>query len=593
MLLAWKEKNDARYLYATAFIYGLSSGNHAIVGFFLPAIVFLYFFWKREQAPGSIAVCIALFLVGFSVYAYLPIRSYTEPSFDWGNPETLQGFLYQVTDRKDANVHFSVFDATARSDNALYAFFSGVWSAIRFFFLDVWNRLSPFVAIGVLGGGWLCFKKNKTLFVFFAWIIGINAAFFKGWGGESFFPAYISSCLLSSLFMAGIFRKISSGQSVLLNSLLPVGSPSNEIAGSKKTDWKRLGLIGLSVWIAYSAAMNYPRVDRSQSYSGETLLKPVFLSLENDSIFLAGISWFQFFYHNDVERLRDDVTGVRVWDFLESYPPSWITSRRFPELSIPDVKDHSFGSRQEGWNFFQEFVRLNHEKRPILTDQNIQLFDQFPMAEHFIPYKNVLLKYSDRDAEYNNGNNEAFEEFRRIIKREASQPGILFQKNWINKIAYYVPSFAEYFKSRNLLEEEEQALRLMYEFLGQRGPNWHKAMYRNLLARGLADLAEKHWKALNRDFPETYEFYIVNAWRQISNAKLNSALQSFRLASAIQPENFEPNLELAKAGIKSRKWEIAEIELKKARLKVTGLKELARVEKIQSTSKKAKNKQKN
>ena len=593
MLLAWKEKNDARYLYATAFIYGLSSGNHAIVGFFLPAIVFLYFYWKREQAPGSIAICMALFLVGFSVYAYLPIRSYTEPSFDWGNPETLEGFIYQVTDRKDANVHFSVFDATARSDNALYAFFSGVWSAIRFFFLDVWNRLSPFVAIGVLGGAWLCFKKNKTLFVFFAWIIGINAAFFKGWGGESFFPAYISSCLLSSLFMAGIFRKIPNGRSVLLNRSLPDGFRSNEKAGLKKTDWKRLGIIGLSVWIAFSAVMHYPRVDRSQSYSGETLLKPVFLSLENDSIFLAGISWFQFFYHNDVERLRDDVTGVRVWDFLESYPPSWITSRRFPELSIPDVKDHSFGSRQEGWNFFQEFVRLNQEERPILTDQNIQLFDQFPMAEHFIPYRNVLLKYSDSSAENYNGNVQAFEEFRRIIKREASQSGIIFQKNWINKIAYYVTSFAEYFKSRNLLVEEEMALRLMYEFLGQRGPNWHKAMYRNLLARGPADLAEKHWKALNSDFTGAYEFYIVSAWRQISNGKLNSALQSFRRASAIQPENFEPHLEMAKAGIKLRNWLLVEIELKKARLKATGLKELARVEKIQSMSKKAKIKQKN
>jgi hypothetical protein len=40
-------KEDVRFLYASAFLYGLSAGNHATVVFYLPAIVLLFFAWER------------------------------------------------------------------------------------------------------------------------------------------------------------------------------------------------------------------------------------------------------------------------------------------------------------------------------------------------------------------------------------------------------------------------------------------------------------------------------------------------------------------------------------------------------------------
>ncbi|MDH5400710.1 MAG: DUF2723 domain-containing protein, partial [Cyclobacteriaceae bacterium] len=99
-LLKWKEKEDVRFLYSAALIYGLSAGNHGTVAFYLPAILILFFFWCRQDRWKHLSLCALFFLWGFSVYLYLPIRSLTEPTFDWGNPETLQGFLFQVTDRK-------------------------------------------------------------------------------------------------------------------------------------------------------------------------------------------------------------------------------------------------------------------------------------------------------------------------------------------------------------------------------------------------------------------------------------------------------------------------------------------------------------
>ncbi|MFQ5583643.1 MAG: DUF2723 domain-containing protein, partial [Calditrichia bacterium] len=48
-LLKWKEKEDIRYLYSAALIYGLSAGNHGTVALYLPAILVLFFFWCRPN----------------------------------------------------------------------------------------------------------------------------------------------------------------------------------------------------------------------------------------------------------------------------------------------------------------------------------------------------------------------------------------------------------------------------------------------------------------------------------------------------------------------------------------------------------------
>ena len=76
-LLQWREKEDVRYLYCSALIYGLSAGNHGTVAFYLPAILILFFSWCRQDRWRHLSLCILFFLWGFSVYLYLPIRSLT------------------------------------------------------------------------------------------------------------------------------------------------------------------------------------------------------------------------------------------------------------------------------------------------------------------------------------------------------------------------------------------------------------------------------------------------------------------------------------------------------------------------------------
>jgi tetratricopeptide (TPR) repeat protein len=83
-----------------AFLYGVGLGNHHTLVFLLPSVV-LYFFANTESNKTRILLAsIIFFMIGFSVYLALPIRSVKDPGFDVGDPQTINR-LYRVILRKD------------------------------------------------------------------------------------------------------------------------------------------------------------------------------------------------------------------------------------------------------------------------------------------------------------------------------------------------------------------------------------------------------------------------------------------------------------------------------------------------------------
>lgn len=69
-----------------AFLVGLGVGNHQILIFFVPALAFA--FWK-EKTSRLVGAMLAVGLLGFSIYATLPIRARQNPPINWGEPKTL------------------------------------------------------------------------------------------------------------------------------------------------------------------------------------------------------------------------------------------------------------------------------------------------------------------------------------------------------------------------------------------------------------------------------------------------------------------------------------------------------------------------
>lgn len=106
LLAGWQlheGRGDARagrWLVATAFVYGLALGNHALSLLLAPGIAAFVLLvapcilWQRWRLVlGCLAV---LALTTAAVYAYLPLRSAMDPPLEYADTETWKGFWYVV-----------------------------------------------------------------------------------------------------------------------------------------------------------------------------------------------------------------------------------------------------------------------------------------------------------------------------------------------------------------------------------------------------------------------------------------------------------------------------------------------------------------
>ena len=112
--LLWRwaevEESGARRLALAGFLFGLGLGNHLTLALMLPAA--LCWIWargrtKRDLRRGLILAALAA-LAGLLVYAYLPFAASRRPPINWGDPVTLDRFLWVVTGRLYAPLVFGL-----------------------------------------------------------------------------------------------------------------------------------------------------------------------------------------------------------------------------------------------------------------------------------------------------------------------------------------------------------------------------------------------------------------------------------------------------------------------------------------------------
>jgi hypothetical protein len=98
-LEGWRRGGPGIFL-LTAYLYGLSFGNHMMVVLLFPSLLFAAvrcranFPWKR---PAFLLATVLLFTLGLSVYVYLPVRSSLEPVLNWGRPVNIERFIAHVS----------------------------------------------------------------------------------------------------------------------------------------------------------------------------------------------------------------------------------------------------------------------------------------------------------------------------------------------------------------------------------------------------------------------------------------------------------------------------------------------------------------
>jgi len=97
----WYEARSPRWFVLAFFLCGLGAANHTFMGVF--AVALAGFVVVAEPSiltrPGEIVRAGVAALIGLLPYAYLPLRSRADPRLDWGDPETLEGFVDVVLRR--------------------------------------------------------------------------------------------------------------------------------------------------------------------------------------------------------------------------------------------------------------------------------------------------------------------------------------------------------------------------------------------------------------------------------------------------------------------------------------------------------------
>jgi hypothetical protein len=144
-----------KYYLIFAFLLGLSFTNHLTTILLAPACLTLFFYVNVYDKPrlyrllGFMAVC---YLIGLSVYLYLPIRANMSPALLWGNPYNFERFFWHVSGKQ-----FSVWIFSAKGSIPAFLILMGttvglcLWGLVKQKTLNQNIHFIFFVVISIMG----------------------------------------------------------------------------------------------------------------------------------------------------------------------------------------------------------------------------------------------------------------------------------------------------------------------------------------------------------------------------------------------------------------------------------------------------------
>ncbi len=382
---AWNTGEDGlrqsnAWWYIFAFTLGLSFTNHMTTILLAPAFLYLYFATQRFDASSwkRIVRMIVPFLIGFSVYLYLPFQASQSPSMNWGNPVTLEKFLWHWTGKQYRVWIFSSTEAAGRQ--------------FKYFVESLPYEFAYVGLILALIGVMFFWRANRkvaitVLLLFFGCVFySIN---YDIHDIDSYFLlAYFCVPLLAGAGLLALYRWLNEKMGVVaLSSLLLT--------------------LSLAPLIAH-----YDRTDETKNHLVEDYTMNMFASLQPNALVLS-YQWDYWvsasFYYQLVKGYRSDVTVVdkellrRSWYFKQlERSHHWLIENSRSEVDAflkelykfeHDIPYNSNEIQERYVGMIQSFISKNISTRPVYVTTEIE--QEFTQGYQRVPEGLAMRLYGD------------------------------------------------------------------------------------------------------------------------------------------------------------------------------------------------------
>jgi len=356
-----------------AFVLGLSFANHMTTILLAPGFLWLYFhiFEFRRESFILIIKSSFFFILGLSVYLYLPIRSAHHPLLDWGHPATLERLFWHISGKQFRVWMFSGWDVAQKQLNYYVQNFTS-----EFFIL---------VLICIITGLIELFQQSRRLLIFFLILFGTTIIYAINYDIFDIDSYFLLSYLVVGFMSAyGIFFIMEQGE--------------------KNRPWIKISTAVLfCILPVIQIVSHWERVDETWNKIPQQFVEKAFSDLEPHALVLAS-SWDYFIspslYYQFIKNERSDVTIIdksllqdRTWYFLQlEHNAPWLMERIRPSAIIflqeLEKFEHdvplNYRVIQTRWQtLLSQIVELSIPDHPVYID--VRIDQEFSPMYHRVP----------------------------------------------------------------------------------------------------------------------------------------------------------------------------------------------------------------
>lgn len=351
--------DDKKYIYLLFFTFGLGVTNRLDLIFFSPFLVLtLADFIKKEKSYkiSKTVFLFFLFLLGFSCYFYLPIRSTSQPYIDWNDPQNLERFLGTLT-RK---THGSTLDLIS----SYYRPFENFKEGLEFYLLHLSKNLGYIGLVFVILG--IKLKTYYDLSLFLSWFLSAIYFIYKA----NMPPNPHSLAILEAHFL-------------LPNVIVWLWFMLGLLYLYKKFSKLLIYLFFIVVFILFFNLMsNYKKLNKRNNFYAYDYTVNVLRSLSPKSLLIVkeDVQVFSLWYRYFVEGRRKDISIIASG--LSG--SSWYQSMYRFYLKENDKEEFFIGAllTSEDWKLFIE-KNLNMGYKIFVTyDNEIPQIKDFVLKPH-------------------------------------------------------------------------------------------------------------------------------------------------------------------------------------------------------------------